>query len=225
MNNVNASEVSDLISSYFSEIPDNASVRINQYLEILSKWNKRINLTGFSRDQWIDRIVAESLILLKAIPQQSIIQRNNSMWMDMGTGGGIPGMIIACALSDQDITLIDSRSRKTDFLRYVKSAIGLPGVKIVTGRLENPEEINPELRNNVEVFFARALAEPDKLLAYAAPYSRIKSVLISPRGGDEFKKKVNLTMGVEFSWDGKFEIMDVPQSNRKVRCLIMQRKT
>ncbi|MCD4652996.1 class I SAM-dependent methyltransferase [bacterium] len=217
-------EVKTFLGKYFPGLPDHTDQRISRYFEILEKWNRRINLTGIARDQWLDRIVSESLILLNLIPQEQMKNRNQSMWMDMGTGGGIPGLLIASVFPDQPIVLIDSRSRKTDFLNYAVEFIGLPKVRIITDRLENVKAIEIILNKKITVFFSRALADPVKLIGYAGPYSQPNSILISPRSGSDSQKRVNLSNCDGLSWRGQYLSQIIPGSNRRVQCLLLQRE-
>jgi 16S rRNA (guanine527-N7)-methyltransferase len=94
---------------------------------------------------------------------------------DLGAGGGFPGLVLAVALPEAQVTLVESVGKKTDFLRRAADAVGLANVKVVTGRAERwPEGIGAH-----DVVTARALAPLNVLAEYAAPLLREGGRLIA----------------------------------------------
>jgi 16S rRNA (guanine527-N7)-methyltransferase len=100
------------------------------YLDLLHKWNKAYNLTAVrDLDSMISRHLLDSLAILPWL--------NGTKILDVGTGPGLPGIPIALARSDIDITLLDSNGKKTRFLHEVKRALSLDNVEIVQTRVES----------------------------------------------------------------------------------------
>lgn len=98
-----------------SEVMD----KLLQYVDILKSWNKKINLVGVStvKDIWI-RHILDSIQLIKYIqPGSSII--------DVGSGAGFPGLVLASTGMYENVTLIDKVGKKTTFLEYVISNTGI----------------------------------------------------------------------------------------------------
>jgi 16S rRNA (guanine527-N7)-methyltransferase len=133
------------------------------YADLLVKWQKQINLISASTvaDLW-RRHFADSL-------QLPPLAGEWVNWVDLGSGGGFPGMVVAIAAAggDRVTHLIEADKRKAAFLREV-SRETLASTVVHVGRIER---ILPELSNQVhfDVVSARALAPLDKLLAYARP--------------------------------------------------------
>lgn len=120
--------------------------------------------------QGVDVHVADSLAGL-AVPEL----RSARAIADLGAGGGFPGLVLAVALPDAQVTLVESVGKKTDFLRRTADAVGLANVHVVTGRAERwPEGIGAH-----DVVTARALASLNILAEYAAPLLREGGRLIA----------------------------------------------
>jgi len=99
------------------------------YVGLLDKWNKVYNLTSV-RDpaQMMSRHILDSLAVLPYISAPTLL--------DVGTGGGLPGIPVAIANPQVAVTLLDSNSKKTRFLQQVKAELGLDNVTVVHGRVE-----------------------------------------------------------------------------------------
>jgi 16S rRNA (guanine527-N7)-methyltransferase len=134
--------------------------RLDRFVELLLARNQITNLIAKSTVPHVwTRHVADSLQLASLAQGRS--------WVDLGSGGGFPGLVIACTIPEHDrgvVHLIESRDRKAAFLRDAAQTIGVP-VVIHRGRLE---ELVPKLEP-VNVVTARALAPLPKLLEYVEP--------------------------------------------------------
>lgn len=103
--------------------------QIEDYLALLVKWNKVFNLTAVDEpEQMLSRHVADSLSIVAYLSGDSLL--------DVGTGAGLPGLIIAIVRPDIQVTLLDSNAKKTRFLQQVKAQLRLSNVTIVHGRIE-----------------------------------------------------------------------------------------
>ncbi|TYL49319.1 16S rRNA (guanine(527)-N(7))-methyltransferase RsmG [Marinomonas sp. IMCC 4694] len=100
-----------------------------RYLLMLEKWNKAYNLTAI-RD--IEQMI--SLHLLDSIATLSFITGNTII--DVGTGPGLPGMVLAICYPEKHVTLLDSNGKKTRFLTQVKMELGIQNVTIANERVE-----------------------------------------------------------------------------------------
>ena len=99
------------------------------YVQLLAKWNKVYNLTSVRDiDDMVSRHLLDSLAILPFLSGESLL--------DVGSGGGLPGIPIAIALPDLAVTLLDSNSKKTRFLQQVKAELGLQNVTVVHARIE-----------------------------------------------------------------------------------------
>ena len=100
------------------------------YLALLIKWNSVYNLTSV-RDP-IDMVRQHLLDTLAAVPAFS----EAKSILDVGAGGGLPGMVLAIAYPEKSVALIDTVTKKTAFLTQVKAELGLKNVTVHTGRVE-----------------------------------------------------------------------------------------
>lgn len=101
-----------------------------EYLNLLVKWNKAYNLTAIRNPaEMVTKHLLDSLAIL---PYLDLSKR----LIDVGTGPGLPGIIVAIASPESDITLLDSNGKKTRFLVQVKNTLGLKHVTIVNDRVE-----------------------------------------------------------------------------------------
>lgn len=213
--------LNNLLKTDFPWVADGTARRLEIYLKSLKKWNRAINLTGIPEREWPDRIVAESLMLVDLIPAGVSEASDAAIWMDMGTGAGIPGLIIASACPQQRILLVDSRLKKVDFLDQAARAMGLKHVEPVCERLENLCNVQPVLNHGIQVFFSRALADIETLVSYARPFSTDQSVLIVPISGRVQKKNVNFPLFDQNKRFGRIEIRTVPGSERRIQCAVV----
>ena len=144
-------------------------VALNQFISELKKINSSRNLVGKSTllNPW-DRHICDSLQIM------SFIKNKNSSILDMGTGAGLPGIVLSI-LGYKNITMIDSRKKKTEFVKQIIEKLGLRA-KIIHSRLEDMQ-LPP-----FQYITSRALASLDKLLNYSLFFSNDKTRLIFLKG-------------------------------------------
>ncbi len=139
---------------------------IDRHLDELDLWNRRLNLTTVPRDQAWTRHVEESLDLLAlADPPHA------GRCADLGSGGGVPGVIVAIVRPDLAVTLIESDRRKAGFLVHVCGLLGLGNVSVAARRAEEMAA-DPAHRDAYDVVLSRAAAPPLQLCALAIPLLR-----------------------------------------------------
>ena len=99
------------------------------YLALLNKWNKAYNLTAVRDPQeMLSRHLLDSLSILPFV--------HAGNWLDVGSGGGMPGIILAIMFPDSHFTLLDSNGKKTRFLTQVRLELGLDNLAVVNARVE-----------------------------------------------------------------------------------------
>lgn len=131
--------------------------RLADYEKLLLRWNGAINLVSPSTlSEFRSRHVEDCLQVFDiAVPQ-------TGLWVDLGSGGGLPGMVIAISCSERPVnfTLVESDQRKAAFLRSVARELKLPKVKVVSDRIESIKPLDADFIS------ARALAPLPRLMAY-----------------------------------------------------------
>ncbi|MBC3932433.1 16S rRNA (guanine(527)-N(7))-methyltransferase RsmG [Undibacterium curvum] len=118
------------------------------YLALLSKWNAVYNLTAIRDPQ--EMVKQHLLDSLSAAP--AFVDARNVL--DVGAGGGLPGMMLAIAYPQTRISMIDTVSKKTAFLSQAKAELGLSNVTVFTGRVEQLE-----VTEKFDVITSRAFSE------------------------------------------------------------------
>ena len=151
--------------------------RLDRFVAVLLAWQQHTNLIAASTEPTLwTRHVADSLQLLRLAPQARI-------WVDLGSGGGFPGLVIACALADMPgahVHLVESSTKKATFLREAVRAAGAPA-EVHAVRIEDFVE---NLAVPVDVVTARALAPLAGLLTATYPLLKIGTFGLFPKGQD-----------------------------------------
>ena len=122
--------------------------KLLDYLALLAKWNSVYNLTSV-RDpmQMLTLHVLDSLAAVPAFAQAKNV-------LDVGAGGGLPGMVLAIARPDVKVSMIDTVHKKTAFLNQVKAELELTNVTVYTKRVEQLE-----VKTKFDVITSRAFAD------------------------------------------------------------------
>jgi 16S rRNA (guanine527-N7)-methyltransferase len=143
-------------------VSDDALARLDKFAALLTDWQRRINLIAPSTLPHIwTRHIADSLQLLPLAP-------NAKIWVDLGSGGGFPGIPLACALAQMpgaDVHLVESNGKKAAFLREAVRITGVPA----TVHPERIENFGDSFGGNADVVTARALAPLKSLCDQAFP--------------------------------------------------------
>ncbi|MBX9912640.1 MAG: 16S rRNA (guanine(527)-N(7))-methyltransferase RsmG [Pseudomonadaceae bacterium] len=106
------------------------------YLSLLIKWNKAYNLTAVRNpDEMVSRHLLDSLSLVPFI--------DGDTWLDVGSGGGMPGIPLAILFPEKNFTLLDSNGKKTRFLTQVKLELKLSNVQVINARVESLQPEQP----------------------------------------------------------------------------------
>lgn len=136
--------------------------RLELYVELLGRWQSRINLvsTDSLRSVW-DRHVADALQL------KTHIGEGRQTLIDLGSGAGLPGLVLALAYPDIEAVLIETNDKKAAFLREVARAARI-SIKVIVDRIERVDSEPYRLRG--AVITARALAPLPELLKLAEPF-------------------------------------------------------
>jgi 16S rRNA (guanine527-N7)-methyltransferase len=131
------------------------------YLDELRLWNRRMNLTGIDRaDRMVIELFLDSLIPAMRIPGDGCL-------LDVGSGAGVPGLPLKIFHPRLDVHLLEARARRVSFLRHVVRLLGLPGIGVYRGRIEEEPRVLPF--EHYPLIMARALAPLTRTLAWCSP--------------------------------------------------------
>ena len=150
-------------------LPDNFFYNIQKYKEHLFKWNKIHNLTGAKDEQTIDKFIYDAVFPISFLPKIDTL-------MDIGTGAGFPGMILAMALPNTKVTLVEPLKKRVSFLQFIKADLELDNVTVVKKRVE---EMKPQI---FDIITSRAVTDTKMLLKLSENFRDKNSQLLFYKG-------------------------------------------
>jgi 16S rRNA (guanine527-N7)-methyltransferase len=140
---------------------------LQAYLDELYRWNQRINLTAVLREEAETKHVDEVRALLDACSPPA-----EARCVDVGAGGGVPGVPMSILRPDLRVTLIESDQRKCAFLTHVAGLLGLRNLAVECARVEDVAR-RDGMRESFDVAVSRALAPPPTMCEWTLPLVRI----------------------------------------------------
>jgi 16S rRNA (guanine527-N7)-methyltransferase len=201
------SEIASGAAAFGITLPDGALDLYNRYYELLTEKNAVMNLTAISGEAETARLhILDSLAVIAALndnatntAQEASLLRNNSksaapatsplrgnklsgkQMIDIGSGAGAPGLIIAIAQPELRVTLLESREKRAEFLSDTISALGLTNVIVAAARAE---EYIKERRAELDLVTARGVARLNVLCELCLPFLRIGGLLAAHKAAD-----------------------------------------
>ncbi|NMB07328.1 MAG: 16S rRNA (guanine(527)-N(7))-methyltransferase RsmG [Tissierellia bacterium] len=149
------------------------------YKKLLQEWNKKINITSITEDREVDiKHFIDSIV-----PIKTNLFNGKLKVIDIGTGGGFPGVPLKIINEDLDILLLDSTNKKIRFLDEVIEKLELKNIEAYHGRAEELGR-NEEFREKYDIAISRAVASLDTLSEYALPLVSIGGHFIAMKGPD-----------------------------------------
>jgi len=172
-----------LLADNAPPLPDGFGTSVERYVELLLDANQRLNLTRIVEPAAVARLhLLDALMALSWIdawrPRRAV---------DLGSGGGVPGIVLAIARPDVAWTLVDSVGKKAAAMDGFVTALDLPNVAVVSARAEEIGR-DPVHREAYDLVTARALATLPVLAEYALPLAAVGGHLLAWKGrlaGDE----------------------------------------
>lgn len=154
-----------------------AMERLDAFAAMLLKANREQNLISRASESalWL-RHFADSAQLLDHVPRGTMASKENLTWLDLGSGAGFPGLVVAALLPESNVVLVESRTKRAEFLRKAVSELGLVRCSVIGDRLERIEPFA------ASIISARAFAPLGKLLRLSAPFSTKATHYLLPKG-------------------------------------------
>jgi len=153
------------------ECDDSAMARLEKLVELLREENGRQNLvSAASLESVWRRHIVDSAQLLPFVP------RGTTPWLDLGTGAGFPGLVVAALRPDCEVIMVESRARRVEWLNRACGELGLDSARVIGLRLEQIES------RDVGVISARAFAPLPRLLSLSARFSTADTLWLLPKG-------------------------------------------
>lgn len=200
----------EILKEYFNKfgIPcsETQYKQFKDYMDLLLDINQHINLTAIKepKDFMLKHYVDSSIIFDSA--EYGIAETV----LDLGTGGGFPGIPLAILSPEKKFVLVDSLNKRLKVVKEMSEKIGLNNIEVVHGRAEDLGR-NPKYRDKFDLCVSRAVANLSVLSEYCLPFVRRGGFFVSYKSGEfdkelqESKKAIKVLKG-ELSHVSKFEI-------------------
>ncbi|BCD61532.1 16S rRNA (guanine527-N7)-methyltransferase [Nitratiruptor sp. YY08-26] len=150
--------------------------KLELFSQKLLEWNTIHNLTGAKTPQEVQKNIDDSLYplqFLDSTPQKAL---------DIGTGAGFPGLVLAIAMPQTHWILVEPRKKRASFLHYIKTALKLDNVTVIPSRIE---EIAP---TKVDLITSRAVMPTKDLLQLAKDFINKETTILFYKGEEVFKE-------------------------------------
>jgi len=192
-----------------AHLSDKTIQTLVDYLAMLQKWNKAYNLTAIRDvDQMISLHLLDSLATLPFIKGERII--------DVGTGPGLPGMVLAICYPEKHFTLLDSNGKKTRFLTQVKMELGINNVTVANERVEKHAH-----QGEYDHVISRAFASLQDMINWTLPLPKDTGNFLAMKGVHPEKELAALPSEVEVV---DIKSLNVPNIQAERHMVIMVRK-
>ncbi len=106
---------------HMKQLPTKTLEILDSYIDILMKWNEKINLTSYTRDELINIGIVDAFVALEVLKMLKVKEV-----LDLGTGYGMPGVVIKILCPSMRVALLDSSEKKIAFLEYVSKILKIP---------------------------------------------------------------------------------------------------
>ncbi|MEN9447422.1 MAG: hypothetical protein RJA25_712 [Bacteroidota bacterium] len=196
----------ELITHYFSNLTEEQKNQFAQLLPLYTFWNEKINvISRKDLDNFYERHVLHSLSIAKVISFQS-----GETVLDIGTGGGFPGIPLAILFPDTNFILVDSIQKKITVVNEVVKALDLKNITAIAERAEN-------IQQPIDYIVTRAVAKMSDLIYWSK--NKHPKKIIALKGGDLkeelalIKKHIQLIELKDFFEEDFFETKMVVVSN------------
>ena len=150
-------------------LPDTFYEHVERYTDHLLKWNKIHNLTGATTRALVAEHIYDSVFPVSFLPKLG-----NAL--DIGTGAGFPGLILAMALRSTKFTLVEPLAKRAGFLQFIKADLGLDNVEVLNKRIEQVPPIS------YDFITSRAVTETKTLMDFAQPFITKGTLLLFFKG-------------------------------------------
>lgn len=152
---------------------------LERYHDELIYWNERVNMVSRQDTELLwEKHIIHSLMILKyvEIPDRARV-------LDIGTGGGLPGIPIKIARPDLRLTLVDSVRKKTKMVELFGQHTGLKDIEVICDRVENLTE-QAHYKQGFDVIVSRAVARTKEIIEWSQDLAKPKAIWVMLKGGD-----------------------------------------
>jgi len=187
--------------------------RLRGYLRLLYEANQRMNLTAIRdpADAW-SRHVLDSLTLLPWIAatiERTAGEGRAASLIDVGSGGGLPGLVLACVQPELRIVLVEATGKKARFLAQASAALGLDRVEVLPQRAEEVGQ-DPGHRETHDLVTSRAVGALNVLAEYLVPLARPDGTILAIKGAKAEHEIADAKQALHKLHSHVFEVVPTP---------------
>ena len=190
------------------------------YKEMLKEWNQKINITSITDDVEIDiKHFLDSLT-----PLSTNLLDGRKKIIDVGTGGGFPGLPLKIYNKELEVTLLDSLNKRIIYLNEVIKSLGLEGIEALHGRAEELGR-KEDYREQYDICISRAVASLDTLSEYCMPFVKKGGYFISMKGPNVEEELKDSEKAIKIL-GGKIintEILTLPESDIRHSLIVIKK--
>lgn len=205
-----ADEIKQAFLGYRMKISQEQAEKFKTYYEFLIEENKKINLTAITE--------FEDVVLKHFIDSAVAVSKFKGSVLDVGSGAGFPGIVLAILRNDLQITLLDSLNKRITFLNELIKLLNLKNVKTVHSRIEDFNQ-----KQMFDCVTARAVANLQTLSEYLLPFVKIDGKAIIYKGADFFDELENAQNAIKVL-GSQVEEVERYNLNGMSRALLVLRK-
>lgn len=190
--------------AYVATLTDSDGMdRIAQFAALVIAENQHQNLIAKATEPHLwQRHIADSAQLLENVSRETLRANAGGPWLDLGSGPGFPGVVIAALCPNMPVVLVESRARRVEFLQRVVAALGLTKCTVEGQRLER---VTPFAARAIS---ARAFAPLAKLLTLSAPFSTRQTAYVLPKGRSAAQELQDLKPSLRAMFHVKHSLTD-----------------
>ena len=202
----------DEARAYVAGLTDAAGMaRLESFAALVLEENQRQNLIAKATEPHLwQRHIADSAQLIENVSRETLGPNAGGPWLDLGSGPGFPGLVIAALRPNMPVVLVESRARRADFLTRAAAALDLTKCRIEGQRLER---VTPFAARAIS---ARAFAPLDKLLELSAPFSTRATAYVLPKGRSAAQELESMKPSIRAMFHVKHSLTD-PEAGIIVR--------
>ena len=213
-----------ILQSGFSELEleytDDIEKKFDKYKELLLEWNQKINITRIENDEeiYIKHYLDSILLLTK-----DNVNINKKI-IDVGTGGGFPGLPLKIVNDNFKLTLLDSLRKRTDFLRLVADSLKLNDVDVIHGRAEDFGQ-DSKYREQYDICVSRAVAPLNILCEFCLPFVKVGGYFAAYKS-ENISEEIVESQGAIEKLSGKIidtKVIKIPNSDITRKIVIIEK--
>lgn len=167
--------LNELIAQNSILVPDDFSYKIQKYKEHLFKWNKTHNLTGAKDEKTIDEFIIDALFVTTFLPKVDTV-------LDIGSGAGFPGIMLALSLPDTKITLAEPLKKRAAFLQFIKANLNLTNIDVQNSKVQDIDN------QTFDIITSRAVSDTSALIKMSKPFCHQNTKLLFFKGENVYNE-------------------------------------